>query len=83
MKGHGRTPDVLISDVILPGLNGRQFTSELRQVFPTLKVIFVSGYTSDVLGEISAAGGQETLLHKPFKEVLRRKIDELMIEGEA
>ena len=76
-------PDVLISDVIMPGLNGRQLTSELRQTFPTLKVIFISGYTSDVLGEVNKTGDRELLLHKPFtKQVLRKKIEELMA-GEA
>lgn len=72
-------PDVLISDVIMPGLNGRQLTSELRAVFPELKVIFISGYTSDVLGDINTQKDRELLLHKPFtKEVLRRKIEELI-----
>lgn len=75
----GIMPDILISDVIMPGLNGRQLTSELRKTFPNLKVIFISGYTSDVLGEVSMHSNQELLLYKPFtKEVLQRKINELM-----
>jgi PAS domain S-box-containing protein len=71
-------PHILISDVIMPGMNGRQLANEVRRRFPQLPVLFISGYTSDVLGEVSMEGENEQLLHKPFtKEVLRRKLNSL------
>ncbi len=73
-------PDVLITDVIMPGLNGRQLAVEARAHLPRLPVLFISGYTSDVLGDVGGEG--EALLHKPFtKEVLRRKVAQLLRGG--
>jgi len=83
LKERAEMPDILISDVIMPGLNGRQLATELRRVFPELRVIFISGYTSDVLGEVNTEGRRELLLHKPFsKKALQSHIERLM-ENEA
>jgi PAS domain S-box-containing protein len=57
--------DLMLTDVIMPGLNGRQLYERLSIVRPDLRVIFMSGYTDDVL----AGQGVEphTLLNKPFE----------------
>jgi len=73
-------PALLITDVMMPGLNGRQLASEARARLPGLPVLFISGYTSDVLGDVGGEG--EALLHKPFtKEVLRWKVLQLLRMG--
>ncbi|MBU2669655.1 response regulator [Actinoplanes bogorensis] len=59
--------DVLVTDIIMPGMSGTQLAAELRRGRPDLPVLFMSGYTSG-----SAPGGQELpadapLLHKPFQ----------------
>jgi PAS domain S-box-containing protein len=59
--------DVLLSDVIMPGMSGTQLAAELRRSRPDLPVLFMSGYTSG-----PNPGGQELpadapLLHKPFQ----------------
>ncbi|WP_250035671.1 hybrid sensor histidine kinase/response regulator [Paractinoplanes maris] len=59
--------DVLLTDVIMPGMSGTQLAAELRRTNPALPVLFMSGYTSG-----PAPGGQELpadapLLHKPFQ----------------
>ncbi|WP_250000905.1 hybrid sensor histidine kinase/response regulator [Actinoplanes sp. M2I2] len=59
--------DVLVTDVIMPGMSGTQLAAELRRARPALPVLFMSGYTSG-----SAPGGEELpadapLLHKPFQ----------------
>jgi CheY-like chemotaxis protein len=65
--GAGLHIDVLLSDVIMPGMSGTQLAAELRRDRPELPVLFMSGYTSG-----PAPGGQEIpadapLLHKPFQ----------------
>ena len=62
----------------MPHLNGRQLVMELRTHHQTLPVLFISGYTADVLGEISPQNPHEQLLKKPFSiEDLLQKIKEL------
>jgi len=58
--------DLLISDVILPHVNGRKLAEMARASRPTLKVLFVSGYSENALvrGEFLDAGMD--MLTKPF-----------------
>ncbi|WP_127507922.1 response regulator [Actinoplanes solisilvae] len=67
LVGAGLHMDVLVSDVIMPGMSGTQLAAEIRRSRPDLPVLFMSGYTSG-----PAPGGQEIppdapLLHKPFQ----------------
>ena len=60
--------DILVSDVIMPGMSGTQLAAELRRDRPELPVLFMSGYTSG-----PAPGGQEIpadapLIRKPFEK---------------
>jgi CheY-like chemotaxis protein len=71
--------DMLLSDVIMPGMSGTQLAALLRRDRPTLPVLFMSGYTSG-----PAPGGQEIpadapLIRKPFQSgQLLRAVDQLL-----
>lgn len=43
----GTTVDVLVSDLVMPGLGGRELVDRLRSTHPTLPVLYVSGYAAD------------------------------------
>jgi two-component system cell cycle sensor histidine kinase/response regulator CckA len=58
--------DLLISDVIMPGMTGPQIVKELMTTHPALKLIFISGYTDDFLERSGPIGPEATLLAKPF-----------------
>jgi PAS domain S-box-containing protein len=74
--------DLLVSDIGLPGLNGRQLADAARLTRPGLKVLFVTGYSEDAAGSAFLGPGMEILI-KPFTmEALASKIRE-MIEGSA
>ncbi|MFI5246082.1 MAG: ATP-binding protein, partial [Gemmatimonadales bacterium] len=47
-RDHIGTIDVLLTDVIMPGINGREMAEAIRKLRPGMKVVFVSGYTDDV-----------------------------------
>jgi two-component system, cell cycle sensor histidine kinase and response regulator CckA len=70
---------LLMTDVILPGMNGRRLADTLKTDRPGLKVLFNSGYTENV---IVAHGVLEQGLHfisKPFSaDALARKVRELL-----
>lgn len=59
--------DLLLTDVIMPGLNGRELARQALASRPELKVIYMSGYTDDVLAGAGPAGPGVPLLRKPLQ----------------
>ena len=71
---------VLITDVVMPGMNGRTLARKLKEGFPELKVLFLSGYAAEVCGAEPPGDQAGELLQKPFSRVdllgkLRQLID--------
>jgi len=58
--------DLLLTDVIMPDMNGKELYSELVQDFPTLKVIYMSGYTDNVIVHHGVLDGGVQFIQKPF-----------------
>ncbi len=56
---------LLLTDVIMPGMNGRELAERLRARFPALHCLFMSGYTADILAP-SGVDGDMPFLQKPF-----------------
>jgi signal transduction histidine kinase/CheY-like chemotaxis protein len=61
-----RRPEIVVTDVVLPGLNGEGLARRLRQDDPDLPMLFVSGYTADALRERGFTGEPSSILEKPF-----------------
>jgi two-component system cell cycle sensor histidine kinase/response regulator CckA len=57
---------VLLTDVIMPGMNGVELESQLRQQFPGIKAIFMSGYSDDALTQTGTLDRKVLYLQKPF-----------------
>ena len=73
--------DLLVSDIGLPGLNGRQLADAARDKRPDLKVLFVTGYAENAAGSAFLGPGME-MIAKPFTmEVLATKIREMIHGG--
>jgi two-component system, cell cycle sensor histidine kinase and response regulator CckA len=71
--------DLLLTDVIMPRMSGRQLTQHLRSARPQQKVLYMSGYPDDVLAEHRAPGESVFLLQKPFEpDALARKVREVL-----
>jgi two-component system, cell cycle sensor histidine kinase and response regulator CckA len=58
--------DLLVTDVVMPNMDGRELADRLRARMPGLKVLFLSGYMDDALLRRGVAEANETLLLKPF-----------------
>jgi PAS domain S-box-containing protein len=72
--------DLLVSDIGLPGLNGRQLADAARVKRPSIKVLFVTGYAENAAGSAFLEPGME-IISKPFTmDALAAKINE-MIHG--
>jgi two-component system cell cycle sensor histidine kinase/response regulator CckA len=57
---------VLLTDVIMPGMNGVELDSQVRQQFPHIRTIFMSGYSDDALTETGTLDRRILYLQKPF-----------------
>lgn len=74
----GVLPDLLITDVVMPGRSGKETVDRLLESHPSLRVLYVSGYPDDVLLRHGIREGSVEFLQKPFSlEQLRRKIEEI------
>lgn len=71
--------DLLITDVVMPKVNGMDLAVKLRVLSPKLKVLFMSGYPADVLGKKTNLKEDAHFLQKPFSmQVLTTKIREVL-----
>jgi CheY-like chemotaxis protein len=57
---------LLMSDVIMPEMNGRDLYNELQLINPQLKCLFMSGYTNDVIAPHGVLGETVNFIQKPF-----------------
>jgi two-component system, cell cycle sensor histidine kinase and response regulator CckA len=66
--------DLLVTDVVMPGMNGRELAEQLEQMRPGMRVLFVSGYTDDAVLLKGVSLDERTFLQKPFTslELARR-----------
>ena len=71
--------DLLLSDVIMPGCNGKELYAQIRLQNPRIKVLFMSGYTDDVLSGQGMLDDGVHLISKPFTvDELGRKVREVL-----
>ncbi len=74
-------PDLILTDVIMPEASGPELIDEIRQSRPDIKVLYMSGYTSDAL-EGRKSIKSEDMLQKPFtpSQLLQKVVDKLTTE---
>jgi CheY-like chemotaxis protein len=66
---------LLLTDVVMPGMNGRELADRLRKLCPQIRVLYMSGYSHDVIAERGAVGPDTRLVEKPFSsETLLRHV---------
>jgi DNA-binding NtrC family response regulator len=70
---------LLLTDVVMPGINGRVLGERLAPSQPGMKVLYMSGYTDTFIAGHGVLEPGTHLLHKPFtQEILTRKVRELL-----
>ena len=66
VEGRPEALDLLITDVVMPEINGKLLADRLQGLRSDLKVLFVSGYTQDFIAPQGIESDSLELLHKPF-----------------
>ncbi len=78
-ESHGETIHLLLTDVVMPQMNGRQLAETLAAARPDLKVLYMSGYTAGTIGADGILEPGVQFLQKPFTPLgLGRKVREVL-----
>jgi CheY-like chemotaxis protein len=73
------TIDLLITDVIMPDMSGRELAEQLTRRYNKLKVLYISGYANEALNQYGVIGSGIAFLEKPFSsESLAHKVRETL-----
>jgi CheY-like chemotaxis protein len=71
--------DLLFTDIVMPGMSGRQLSSMLHKTYPNLKILFMSGYNDEIAIGAEKAKGRRGFLAKPFSfDELSSKVREIL-----
>ena len=65
---HRQNVDLLVTDLVMPRMNGRELAESLLAERPGLAVVYVSGYTDDAVTSLPKTGDEVRLVQKPFTE---------------
>jgi PAS domain S-box-containing protein len=77
--GHRGRIDLVITDVVMPGLGGREMIKQLAETRPETKVLYLSGYTEDAIISDGSIETGTAFLQKPFTlQSLSRKVREVL-----
>lgn len=67
--------DLLLTDLLMPGMNGRQLMTAVTNLFPDIHVLYMSGYTDNVIAKHGVLEEGVAFLQKPFSpSTLLRKV---------
>lgn len=72
--------DLLITDIIMPKMNGKELSDQMKILFPHLAIIYMSGYPLDIISQHGIQEEDISFLQKPFpEENLIQLIDEILL----
>ena len=79
VERHGGTIHLLVTDVVMPGLSGRELADKLAAQRPGIRVLYMSGYPGDAVVEHGSLPAGSAFLQKPFSpDSLARKVRDVL-----
>jgi len=78
-RKHSSEIDLLLTDVVMPDMNGHELSIKVREICPSIRCVFMSGYAADVMGQHGILTGDTVFLAKPFTQrEMHQKLSEAM-----
>ena len=78
-RGHPGEIQLLVTDMVMPGMGGRQVAEALEGQRPAMRVLYLSGYTENAIAQRGTLGAELPFLQKPFTmEALLRKVRQVL-----
>jgi two-component system cell cycle sensor histidine kinase/response regulator CckA len=76
---HNGTIHLMVTDVVMPNMSGRQLAERLQPLRPDLKILYLSGYTDDAIVRHGIVEAKTPFLQKPFSPLaFARKVREVL-----
>ena len=83
-EAHSGPINMLVTDVVMPGMSGRELADALTAKRPELKGLYISGYTDDVIAQSGVLDPDVEYLQKPFRPtVLVKRVREILDKARA
>jgi CheY-like chemotaxis protein len=79
LRRHEGPLHLVLTDVVMPRMDGRVLADRIRIIYPEAKVLFMSGYTDDRISRHGVSDTEVSFLQKPFTmEVLTQKVRDVL-----
>ena len=84
VRGHAGSIDLLITDVVMPDMNGPELARQLAVIRPGTGTLFMSGYLDDALGDHCMLPAHVNFIQKPFSpRTIAQKVREILDAAQA
>jgi CheY-like chemotaxis protein len=71
--------DLLLTDVVMPGMSGRDLAERVRKIYPRISVLYMSGYPQQIIASRGVIEDGVALIEKPFvREAILRRVREVL-----
>jgi len=78
-RRHPGLVDVLVTDVVMPGMSGRALATRMEAMYPGMKVLYISGYTDNIIARHGVLEDGLNFIQKPFTRIeLLRKVRQVL-----
>ncbi len=79
VEEHGEDVEILVTDVVMPGMSGPDLADRLARRFPRMRILFISGYTDSLVVRHGLLDAEHVMLQKPFDaQLLATKVREIL-----
>jgi CheY-like chemotaxis protein len=66
LAAHGGQIELVLTDMVMPGIGGRELVERINQSYPAMRTVCMSGYTEDATLRLGQLAGEQAFIAKPF-----------------